>query len=209
MLKSVLKYAALIVLLILVVYNSVYFRKLDAVKSSSSSFDAPAYARNYFDRKLVPALDKAIDIRQLVAQLGSDKEQAFKQYAHALGIGNIKYFLVKGKGAVAAIDENAVVLSLAPDTASLSLQIATEFVFGNALRDAAGIIDINEFSNTLDINNVSSEINNIVRKELLPGFKRDVKKGDSVLFAGAIELNKAHLDLSHIEVMPARLEIKK
>jgi predicted lipoprotein len=209
MLKSLLKYASLIILLILVVYNSVYFRKLDAVRSSSSSFDAPAYARNYFDHKLGPALDKAIDIRQLVALLSSDKEQAFKQYAHALGIGNIKYFLVKGQGAVTAIDENGVALSIAPDTANLSLQIATEYIFGNALRDAAGIIDINEFSNTLDINNVSSEINKIVRKELLPGFKQIVKQGDTVLFAGAVELNKAHLDLLHIEVIPARLEIKK
>jgi predicted lipoprotein len=102
-----------------------------------------------------------------------------------------------------------VALSIAPDTANLSLQIATEYIFGNALRDAAGIIDINEFSNTLDINNVSSEINKIVRKEVLPGFKRVVKQGDTVLFAGAVELNKAHLDLLHIEVIPARLEIKK
>jgi hypothetical protein len=59
----------------------------------------------------------------------------------------------------------------------------------------------------MDFNNVSAEINKIVRTEVLPSFKEKGKVGDSVIFSGAIELNQAHLNLDHIEVAPISLKL--
>jgi len=205
--KKLLKYTAAIIVLGLLAYNSVYFRKLDAMKASSSKFDAKAYAANYFNDKLIPSLNSAVEINQLMSLLQSDKEQTFGKYGHALGIGNIRYFLVKGEGLVESIGENDVTLLAKADSAKKNIRIATEFVFGNAIRDASGKIDINEFSNTMDFNSISSEINKIVRVQILPQFKRNVKKGDTVQFAGAIELNKEHVNVEDIELMPIQLRI--
>lgn len=205
--KKLLKYTAGIIILGLLAYNSVYFRKLDAIKAASSKFDAKTYARNYFNNKLVPALSNAVEINQLLFLLESDKEQTFQKYSHALGIGNIRFFLIKGEGQVISINENNVTVLAKTDTAQKNIQIETEFVFGNAIRDASGIIDINEFTNTVDFNNVSSEINKIVRTEILPRFKANVKKGAVVQFAGAIELNKEHLNVEDITFMPVQLKI--
>jgi hypothetical protein len=61
----------------------------------------------------------------------------------------------------------------------------------------------------MDFNTVSSEINKIVRTEVLPPFKAMVKNGDSIQFAGALELNKAHLNVEDMEVIPVQLKIIK
>jgi predicted lipoprotein len=205
--RKLLKYTVEILLSIVIAYNSVYFRRLSEVKASSTSFDAKTYAKKYFNNKLIPSLDDAVEINQLVSLLQNNKEQTFEKYSHALGIGNIRYFLIKGEGQVMSINENNVSVLAKADTNQKLLRIATEFVFGNAIRDASGKIDINEFSNTIDFNNVSAEINKIVRTKVLPPFKGTVKKGDTVQFAGAIELNKEHLNMEDIEVIPVQLKI--
>src|SRR5439155_18308957 len=114
-------------------------------------------------------------------------------------------FLVKGKGTIASINENDI--SVLPDSNKQTITIATEFIFGNAVRDATGLININEFNNTMDFNNVSAEINKIIREKVLPSFKSNAKKGNKIEFVGAIELNKEHLDLSPIEVVPVEIKI--
>lgn len=205
--KKLLKYGVAIIAVVLVAYKSVYVKKLSEIKASSSSFDAKAYARNYFNNKLLPSLNNAVEINYLVELLQNNKDQTFEKYSHALGIGNIRYFLVKGEGNIISVNENDVSLATGTDSNKISIRIATEFVFGNAIRDASGKIDINEFSNTMDFNNVSAEINKIVRAEILPPFKAEVKKGDSVQFAGAVELNAEHLNVNDIEVVPIQLKI--
>jgi len=41
----------------------------------------------------------------------------------------------------------------------------------------------------------------------LPSFKSTVKKGNTIEFVGAIELNKEHLNLQKIEVVPIEIKI--
>ena len=57
----------------------------------------------------------------------------------------------------------------------------------------------------MDFNNVSAELNKIIREKVLPPFKQQAKKGNRIEFTGAIELNKEHLDLTKIEVIPVRI----
>lgn len=207
--KKILKYIVGIALLFFVGYNSVYFKKLDEKKASAKKeFDSKSYARKYFDSKLLPVLNNAVDINILRVMVLADGNKAFNTHSHALGIGNIKYFLIKGEGEITAINENDMtIVSKVDEDGRVTYTIATEFVYGNALRDASGLISLNEFDNTMDINNVSEEINKIVRKEVLPPFKKTAKKGDVVQFTGAIELNKEHLNVEKIEIIPISLKI--
>ena len=199
------KYIVAVVIIAVVAYNSVYFKKLDEVKAARSAkdFNADAYAQTFWSNKLIPNLNKAIDLNQLTALLSNDAEKTFNTYSHALGIGNLRYFLVKGKGTITSINEDDIAVSL--DSSKQSITVATEYIFGNAVRDATGLININEFNNTMDFNNISAELNKIIREKVLPPFKQQAKKGDRIAFTGAIELNKEHLDLSNIEVMPVRV----
>jgi len=200
-----IKYIISLIVIVVVAYNSVYFKKLDEVKASKAAteFNAAKYAQTFWSSKLMPDLNKAIDLPQLTSMLSNDATRTFDSYSHALGIGNLRYFLVKGKGTITSINEDDIAVSL--DSSKQSITVATEYIFGNAVRDATGLININEFNNTMDFNNISAELNKIIREKVLPPFKQKAKKGDRIAFTGAIELNKEHLDLSNIEVMPVRI----
>lgn len=207
---DVAKYLIGLILIGLVGYHSVYFQKLDEVKAvrTSGEFNSAQYAHTFWNDKLIPNLNQAVELQQLLQMLQSDPEKAFDAHSHALGIGNLRYFLVKGTAKITSVNEDELISSLEPDGDQQFLRIATEFIFGNAVRDATGLISINEFSNTMDFNNVSAEINKIIREEVLPGIKAQVKNGDQVAFIGAIELNKEHLDLTEIEVIPIEFSIQ-
>lgn len=208
MTKKFIKYFVFIGVILLVAWNSIYFRKLDNMKQSNSQkgFNTHQYARVFFNDKLLPRLDSAVEFSSLLRRLKVDPAGAFSNYSNALAIGNIKYFLIKGEGKINAIDENEVAI-MTNDSAKQTFTIATEFVYGNAIRDASGLVSLNSFSSTADMNSVSEEINKIVRTEVLPVFKAKAKAGDNIKFAGAIELNQAHLKLDSIEVLPIKLTI--
>jgi len=192
----------------LVGYNSVYFRKLDEVKKSSSTvkFDATAYAATFMREKLPPILDKSVEINDLMQKLRTNPEAAFNQYAHALGISNIRYFLVRGQGVVQSIGENDIEIACAANGKTTPVKIATQYVFGNAVRDASGLIDIKDFENTMDLNNISEALNDIVRKDVLPDFVKNAAPGKVVNFVGAIELNQKHLKLTEtVEAIPVKI----
>ncbi|SEJ30780.1 Predicted lipoprotein [Dyadobacter koreensis] len=205
--KKIIRYVASLVLVALVAYNSVYFKKLDEVKAGTASFNAAKYASEFWTKKLLPHTTRAIEIGQLLTLLQTDKNKAFSDYSHALGIGNVRYFLVKGSGTVQAVEENQVLVKVASEREKPEVILVTEFVFGNAVRDASGEIDINEFTNSMDFNNVSAEINKIIREKIIPPFKSKVKRGDRINFIGAIELNKEHLNTRSIEIIPVDLKI--
>lgn len=205
-----IRYLLYVAVVALLAYNSVYIKKLDEVKAGAAAFDAAGYAQDFWEKKLTPGLSKAVELGALKTQLKTEKDKAFEQHSHALGIGNIRYFLVKGQGVVTGVSENEVSIKL--DDASEStgnVRIATEYIFGNAVRDASGAIDINAFTNSMDFNNVSAEINKLIREKVVPPFKSQVKKGDRIAFNGAIELNRAHLQMNDIEIIPVNLQIEK
>jgi predicted lipoprotein len=204
--NKIIKYVLVIVVVLFAAYNMVYFKKLNEVKASANkTFDAEGYAKIFVNKKLPVALAKAVDINTLIALLQTDADKAFDNYGHALAIGSTRYFMVKGIGKITAVDYDVVQVQTGTDSSNVN--IATEYVFGNALRDASNLVNINDFSNTLDLSNVSAEINKIIRTRMLPPFKAKAKPGDNVAFTGAVELNMAHLNTNEIEVIPATLKI--
>lgn len=204
-----LKYIIVIGIAAVVLYNSVYFTKLDEHKSSQSAteFNATVYANKFWNSNLIPNLNKSVELSTLTELLSTNPDKAFNDYSHALGIGNLRYFLIKGKGEIESVQDDNVTVIFETETKKQQIILATEYIFGNAVRDASGLININEFTNTMDFNNVSAEINKIIREQVLPPFKQKVNTGNLIEFTGAIELNKEHLTLSNIEVIPIQIKI--
>jgi predicted lipoprotein len=201
--NKILKNGLGLLILGVVAYNSVYFKKLDEIKKGNgkNTLDAKVYANSFYQEKILKNTDKAIAINELADKLKANPDETFKQYAHSLGIGNIRYFLVKATGKITKINEN----TLDFDVDGKSYSIATEFIFGNAVRDASGIITMTTFENTMDFNNVSSELNEIIRNKVVPELKKKATLGSQISLIGAIELNQKHLKLSEIEIIPVFL----
>ncbi len=187
--------------------SSISIKKLDKVRAEAEAgkFDPVAYARDFWDNELMPNLGEATPLSNLIPLLDQKPEKAFEEYSRALGIGNIRFFMVQGKGDVRKIDENEMTVMIQAESSQRPIRIATEYIFGNAVRDASGRVDMADFEQTMDFNNVSAEINQLIRKEVLPGLKQHAHVGDTITFFGAIEMNKEQVDLNKLEVIPVKV----
>ena len=199
------KYSIVLAIVGIVIYSSVYFRPLDQklAEGKEITFDAKSFVDGIWENELFAAYDSAPDLSVLLDQLKSDPELTFELESKSLGIGNIGYFKVKGEGLVLNVNENNLMLLVGDQV----VELETEFIFGNAIRDASGLIQVNDYDKTSDFNLISETINDKIRTEVIPGLRANVKKGNIVLFQGAIELNKAHLDLNQLEVIPVSIQI--
>jgi predicted lipoprotein len=206
--KKLLSYIMVIVLIGFIGYKSVYIKKLDEEKAArSSKFDATDFAGKLWKEQLPAQAAKAIDLAALFDALRTHPEETFSKYGHSIGITNTASFLVHSSGQVAAISEDDVLVSVRSGDSSLVVKITMEYVYGNTIRDASGLVDIRDFTNAMDLNNISEELNKLVRTTVVPPFKDRIQKGSRIEFTGALELNKEHLKLNEPEIIPVALKI--
>jgi len=203
-----IKYLLLIVAIGLVAYKSVYVKKLSTIKVvTNEKFDAVSFSKNLWEEKLPAKLDSAVELVTFIKTTRANPADAFSKYTNALGIGNYRYALVKTEGTVTDVNEDDITLQIKMGDSLMTAKLATEFIYGNAIRDASGLVDVKNFPNTMDLNNISEELNKMVRKTILPPFKTAVKKGDKLIVSGAIEIHKEHIKWNELEIIPVQLQI--
>jgi predicted lipoprotein len=172
-----IKYLLLIVVIGLVAYRSVYVRKLSDMKvATDEKFDAVAFSKKLWEENLSPRLGNAVELATFIKATQVNPADAFSKYTNALGIGNYRYALIRTEGIVADIKEDDITLQVKLGDSLMITKLATEFIYGNAIRDASGLVDVKDFPNTMDLNNISEELNKMVRKTVLPAFKAAVKE---------------------------------
>ena len=207
-LKRSVKCGLLIVLIGILGYKSVYIRKLgDVKKEAAGKFDPVSFSRKLWEEKLPGKLDSAIQLCTLDSLLAANPPKAFADYSNATALGNYRYFLVNTSGIVTAIGEDDLSIAIPCHDTTLNITLATEFIYGNAIRDASKLVDIRDFTGISDLNNISAALNDIVRKEVLPSFKAAIKKGSRIQLAGAIQINREHIKVAAAELIPVRIKI--
>jgi predicted lipoprotein len=189
-------------------YKSVYFKKLSEVKKTTDEkFDAAALTKKLWEEKLPAKSDSAIELTNLIRAIEADPADAFAKHSNAMGIGNYRYSLVKATGVVAVINEDEIIVQVNHADSLMIVTLATEYIYGNAIRDASALVDIKDFTNTTDLNSISEELNKTVRGTVLPAFKKQVKQGDRIEVTAAVEINKEHIKLNNLELIPVRIKI--
>lgn len=190
-------------------FNSVSIKSLDAVKRERvlASFKPADFARDFWDNALLKHLHQAVDAKAFLTQLAEDPEKAREKFARQMGIGAYFGFL-SGEGEILRVDEEGVLLSILTPENEGDILVKTGFIFGNAIRDASGLLNVNDFPNSTDFNNVSTEINRIVTKEVIPSFKRLVKPGQRLIFVGASELTRVGNTGKPLQVVPITVRVK-
>ena len=206
--KKYLKYVTIIAAVGLLAYKSVYFKKLSEVKAkTAAAFDAAGFTQKLWNEQLNAKLDSAIELTALIKAIEAAPADAFNRHTNALAIGNYRYAMVKLNAEVKEVNEDDVIVQVPFADSMLTVKVATEFVYGNAIRDASRLVDVKDYPNTNDLNSISEELNKAVRSIILKSFKQTVKVGDKVVVTGAIEINKEHLNWSETEIIPVRLQI--
>lgn len=183
---------------------------LDVAKQQkeSETFDPKAFAQNFWINDLMKSQHRAVDAITLFEAIEGDPKEAKEKYSRAWGIGRDYYYFLAGVGRVVSTGADSVGLSLSGDGSGANISIPTANIFGNAIRNGTGLIDVSDFENSQDLNNISVEINRIVETRVLPPFREKVAVGANVRFVGCAEIMDEDTDLRPMRVIPIVLEVQ-
>lgn len=188
-----------------------HLHKLDEIeqKRKMKQFDPETISREFWDNQLLHSMDQAVPIQTLIPLIESNPEKAKEDYSNTIGIGSVYYYYVKGSGYVKSIEENAVSIVLQKESPNPELRIQTGKIFGNAIRNGSNLLNVSDFPNSREFNQISMHLNQIVENEVLPPFKSQVSIGDCVDFVGCCEVLDEEIDLHPLKLIPISLKIKE
>ena len=185
-------------------FFSLKLEKLDKYKAthSENEFDAHTYALRFWEEVLPQKSKNAAELTEVFDLLDKKPSEAFSKYSQVLGISKTHYFLLKGEGIIESLGEEYLTVKI---DSKRSVKIATAFIFGNAIREGSGGVNISEFLNMTDFNNVSIAINKIVKEQVIPGLKSSATPGSRIKFIGATEIRENNIDLESILIIPVEV----
>ena len=156
-----------------------------AAVGSSSEFNPAATAAKLWSGELREAAQRAADASVVVTAIRANPAAARSKYAGSAGLGTAYYF-VRGSGKVIARDRTTIRVALdGPQPAIIALRIGP--IFGNAVRDGCGLLDVNKVPGLSEFNALSTELNQLVETQVLPGLLAAGNVGAVVNFAGCAE----------------------
>ncbi|HCO95365.1 MAG TPA: hypothetical protein DIU00_15685 [Phycisphaerales bacterium] len=213
--KKACKYTAAAVIITFLVYHSIYFENLEDIKQQRQreTFNAAEYARDFWDNQLFSVLEKAVDVKELIELFNTNMNEAIRKYGKTPGVSRIYSYLIRGNGKILTIGEDFLQVSIREPKTNPDIKITTGFYIpGNAVRDASGLIDVSEFSDTMKFNEISGEINKIVVKEVIrPFLDKKPQVGKTIRLFGATQVAQDAFEVKEyqlVEVIPIRLELE-
>ncbi|WP_346857817.1 DUF2291 family protein [uncultured Draconibacterium sp.] len=204
--NKTIKYIVGIVVLILVLYFSFDIQKLNVHKAANTNiqFNAKEFAQNFWETQLTVCISNAPEISEVTKQLELNPEIVFQNYAHKLGISKTHYLFVKGSGTIESVEDEFLLVRTGETT---YIQVATDFIFGNAVRDGSGEVDINQFVNMTDFNNVSVALNKLAKEKVVSRLQKSAKVGMTIEFTGAAEINEENIDVITLRIIPVNAKL--
>ncbi len=202
--KQHLKYLAVFLAVLLVIFLSLDIHRLDSARARPASevFDVEVYVEELWEDHLPGRLEESVEVTWLFRMLEENPAEAFEEYSYKLGISNTHYFFINGEGLVEAVDDEFISVSLDD---SRKVELETVFIFGNALRDGSGLVNIDDFENMMDFNLVSVHLNRKVKNEVADPLREQVREGMKIRFIGAAEINRLDMQIDPLNVIPLKI----
>ena len=204
--KKVLNFSGWGIFIILVIWFSLKIENMEQhrAKSGKPVFDATVFAQKFGETELPACIRQAISVQELMKHLGENPEQCCATHGHQLGISKTWYFTIKGTGTIDSVKDECLVISVSDN---LKVNLATDFIFGNAIRDGSGKVNISDFVNMTDFNNVSVAINKLAREKVAARLKKLAVAGQTIEFAGAFEFSEENSNIENMLIIPVSAKI--
>jgi len=175
-----------------------------ATVAASQNFDAPGFVSKFWTEQLMPAATAAPDAAPILADLRRDPIAATNTHARRVGLGNAAYYFARGMGTVTAVERNRLLVEI--DGATVAVR--TGPVFGNAVRDGCGLLEVNDAPGLAEFNALSAELNRIVEDRVLPAIRDGAAVGSRIVFAGCAEAPESiQGDGPLLTFIPVRAEV--
>lgn len=187
-------------------------RSIDEDEEAKAGFNAAKYVDSIWDSKLIPTFqDEAVEVTQLLQQLDANQNTAIQTYGHRSGTGEYSFMIYGEAKAIAYSEElriGRITLDFAPYDGQSDASILTGPVIprrNNALRDAVGFINFNDFVNQTEFADVSSALKDRVIEGVIGSIDLQNIDGKTLKFHGAFSL----VDRSNIEIVPVIIEVQE
>jgi predicted lipoprotein len=195
-------------------YPPVRIRQLAEVRAAQAAagFDAATFARKFWDEQLKPAQESAASAAELVAAIRQDPKQARNQFGRSVGMSRSYFYFVRGVGTVVSSDNRRIALDVdgAEETAgekAADVSLQTGLIFGNAVRDATGLLDASDYPNLKDFNAIAQELNRLAEAEVARSPVKNAAVGSQVEFVGCAEVRSEPGDLRPLKVIPISVTV--
>jgi predicted lipoprotein len=109
---------------------------------------------------------------------------------------------------VVSVTKKGIGLSLKSEGDEVDILLPTGLLFGNAVRDATGLLDASAFPNSQNFNDISTELNRIVEAQVLPELKSRAAIGRRVQFASCAEVVDEEKDLKPLVLIPVSVKVE-
>lgn len=170
--------------------------------SKSDEFEPISFVEKFWAEQLIPGAEKAVDASKLIAQIRQDHQAARDEYGRSLGLSDSYIYFLSGTGRVVSAEKNEIFISIDDGSTQSQVVLETGLLFGNAVRDGTGFLDLNDFPNSQDFNAISTEINRRIESDVLPRLKETATVGSTIRFVGCAQIADEETDLSPLRVVP-------
>ena len=165
-------------------------------------FRADEYVKAFWSGKLRPAFADAEDVVTVLTALRESPEQAATMYGRKAGLGRSTLYFLRGSGTIVAVDKNRVGVKLGDAAGEADVALETGLLFGNTARDASGLLNGDDFPNSQQFNEISTELNRTIEATVLPPLKERAQVGDAIEFVGCAEVTNVPRDIAPLKVVP-------
>lgn len=168
----------------------------------SAEFEATTFVGTFWNEQLIPGASQAVEVSQLMEEIKQDHQAARDAHGRSLGLSDTYFYFLSGTGHVISVEKDAVGLSVDDDSTRVQVLLGTGLIFGNAVRDGTGLLDVNDFANSQDFNAISTEINRRIERDVLPKLRQKATVGSTIRFVGCAQITDEGTDLSPLRVVP-------
>ena len=116
------------------------------------------------------------------------------------------FYFLRGEGKIISISDDEISLAGAENSTNAEIVLETGLIFGDAIRDGTGLLNVNDYPNSQDFNDISSALNHIVETCVLPNLREQAKVGAKISFVGCAEVDDEFTDLNPLKVIPIQIE---
>jgi predicted lipoprotein len=172
------------------------------------NFDPTSYVHGIWAPKVIPTItNKAVDLSTVLTALQANSASAERRFASQSSDG-VYNFIVKGQGKVVAFNSSSrdrlvtIQLPAFKGQTTILVQIGP-VIFGTALRDSLGFINFNQFSNQVQYQQVSDQLNAQAASNMQ---KIDFAalQGKTITFYGAFTF----VTLQQINITPVKIVVE-
>jgi predicted lipoprotein len=171
-------------------------------------FNPAKFAERFWFDHLLKSLDKATKAEVLLPAIQSDSAAARRKYGRTLGMSETYTYFISGTGRVTALSNDEISLTATGGATNAEVTLQTGLIFGNAVRDGTGLLDVNDFPNSQDFNGIAEALNHIVETRVLSELRRQAKVGARIRFVGCAEVGDESVDLHPLRIVPIKVELE-